>query len=145
VTGLLLPYLHNEHHVTKIGFAGFCFGGFVGYLISQLPGVLMCAAGIHSSIRIFNMHGSNEAEATLKVTCPQMLLQAGNDNANGKPGSEVHQLLSSLPFGDACVLREFPDMLHGWALRGDINDPIVARDVQLAINLVVEFLNTHVR
>jgi dienelactone hydrolase len=146
ITEQILPYLRNECHITdNIGFVGFCFGGYVAYLASQVSGLLRCAIGVHSSIRIFNMHGSNEQEATMKVTCPQMLLQASNDNLSGKPGSDVQDILASKPFGEQCVLREFPDMLHGWVLRGDVSVPAVARDVQIAFQLILEFLYAHVK
>jgi dienelactone hydrolase len=145
VNDLILPYLRQQCNILKIGFAGYCYGGYVAYLVSQQENILSCAAGCHSSIRIFNLHGSNETEATIKVTCPQMLLQAGNDNPSGKVGSEVHQILSSKPFGDKCVLQEFPEMLHGWVPRGDLSDPKVVRDVTEAMRLVIEFLNTHMQ
>eukprot|EP01036_Dinobryon_divergens_P022339 gene22339-30584_t len=142
-TTKILPFLQNECQATSISCVGFCFGGYVAYLISQLKDCLTCAAGVHSSIRIFNFHGSNESAATRLVTCPQMLLQAGNDNANGKPDSEVHEILSSLPFGTKCVLREFPEMAHGWVLRGDISNPAIAEGVTDAMRLVVEFITAN--
>jgi len=141
-TSLILPFL-QEQGIAKIAFAGFCFGGYVAYLVSQLEGGLTCALGVHSSIRIFNFHGSNENEATRLVTCPQMLIQAGNDSPDGKPGSEVETILLSKPFGASCVLKEFPDMVHGWTLRGDLTDEKVARDVALTMDLIMQFLNTH--
>ncbi len=142
---LILPHIQRDSGIEKIGFAGFCFGGYVGYLLSQQPGVLLCCAGIHSSIRIFYMHGSNESEATTKVTCPQMILQAGNDNPAGKPNSEVHEILLTKPFGGQCVLKEFEEMLHGWVLRGDLSNPAVERDVYLAMDMTMDFLTTHVK
>ncbi|RYG65532.1 hypothetical protein EON64_11715 [archaeon] len=142
-TDLLLPFLRGDCGATHVAFAGFCFGGYVAYLYSQLPGALCCAAGAHSSIRIFNMHSSNEREATAKVTCPQMLLQAANDSPSGKPASDVHELLASMPFGDRCVLREFPDVLHGWLPRGDLSQAHVRRDVQEAMRLIVSFLHNN--
>ena len=72
-----------------------------------------------------------------------MILQAGNDNENGKPGSEVETILKSLPFGDQCVLKEYPNMLHGWLPRGDLSKPEVVREVTDAMRLIKEFLTVH--
>jgi dienelactone hydrolase len=132
----------KKQKVSRMGFCGFCFGGYAAFIASQ-TGLLDCAIGVHSSIKIFNFHGSNELEAADKCTCPQMLLQASNDAENTKPGGEVDKFLATKPFGSECVFREFKDMLHGWVPRGDLSDPAVHRDVDESMSTIVGFLNEH--
>ena len=73
-----------------------------------------------------------------------MLLQAGNDPENTKPGGAVHQALQQhLGFGSKCVVEEFPDMKHGWLPRGDLSQPAVSRDVAAAMKKVLAFLHQH--
>lgn len=134
----ILPFF-KERNIAKIGCLGFCFGGYVSFLLSQTNQVL-CGIGCHTSIKIFNMYETNEIEAAEKILCPQMILQASNDLPNTKPGGEVHLALSRLPFGNHCVVQEFEEVLHGWVPRGNLNDPVVARNVAVAMKLVIDFL-----
>lgn len=104
-----------------------------------------CGVGIHSSIKIFNFHNSTETEAAASLRCPQMLLQASNDPDNTKQGGDVYAVLQSLPIGGACVMREFPQVQHGWVPRGDLSDPVVSQNVRAAMDLSRAFLNEHLR
>jgi dienelactone hydrolase len=137
----VVPFLRSLG-VTRIGCVGFCFGGHVAFLASQMDS-FSCGIAAHSSLKAMKMHGSSEVKAALAVKCPQMILQAGNDPENTKPGGEVHQALSSLPFGASCVVEEFPDMLHGWMTRGDLTQENVVRDVGLGMARIMAFLEDH--
>ena len=141
LNGLVVPYLRSQG-VVKIAYAGYCFGGYVSFLGCQDENI-SCGVGVHSALRIFNSHCSNEATAASAVKCPQMLLQAGNDPENTKPGGEVHKVLLSLPVGPECVVREFPDVSHGWVTRGNLEDGVVAENVKCAMQMTVEFINKH--
>ena len=45
--------------VKRQAFVGFCFGGFAAAVAGQ-TGVFSCVVGIHSSLKIFKLHGSSE-------------------------------------------------------------------------------------
>ena len=45
--------------------------------------------------------------------------------------------------GDMVEIVEFPDMRHGWTVRGDLTDPIVERDVKKAFNIVLAFFHKY--
>jgi dienelactone hydrolase len=145
--GIVLPYLLAQG-VTRTGLVGFCFGGYVALLASASQRLdLMCAAGVHSSAKIFNLapgaaQGA-DVEAASKVLCPQMMIQAGNDADNTKPGGAIEEALNMrshrLEYG-ASTFVEFPDMIHGWVLRGDLGNELVRRDVAAAMGHVVSFL-----
>ena len=48
-------------------------------------------------------------------------------------------------FGSSCVLRSYPDMMHGWMVRGDMRDQAVNNAAMAAFNALKGFLNTHVK
>jgi dienelactone hydrolase len=130
--------------VKRQGMAGFCFGGFAALIASQ-TGAFSCVAGIHASLKIYKFHGSTELAEVEKCACPMMLLQAENDLPNTKPGGEVEALLKAKPFGSECVYKEFSEMAHGWVPRGDLKNPAVKRDVGMAMEMIVSFMDKHVR
>lgn len=134
----------EQLEIFSVGVVGTCFGGYVGFLAATTDKV-KAVVGIHSSIRIFNFHGSNEIAAASKVTCPQMLLQAGNDPTNTKPGGEVEAALASNSLALNSVIREFKDMTHGWMIRGDLSNGAVERDTKETMSLTNEFLNKYVQ
>jgi hypothetical protein len=35
---------------------------------------------------------------------------------------------------------EFPEMIHGWTVRGDVSKPEVERDVEGALDLTIDFI-----
>jgi hypothetical protein len=90
-----------------------------------------------------NLFGSPEVEQAEALKCPQLILPAGNDPDNLKAGGDVQRVLLSKPFGEDCEIHEFPDMKHGWVVRGDLNDPLCARDVKLALDMATEYLKKH--
>ena len=63
-------------------------------------------------------------------------MPAGGDAAAVFPGGLGQQVL-----GDKLEIIEFPDMKHGWTVRGDMSDPVVARDVKKAIQDTMAFLS----
>ncbi len=68
-----------------------------------------------------------------------MVLTAGSDATNLKEKGELIRILKSKEFGSAVKTVDFPEMAHGWVSRGDITDPVVARDLKIAIDMTLEF------
>jgi hypothetical protein len=66
--------------------------------------------------------GGNEAELTKKVKCPAFLYPAGNDVPNIKAGGELVQILQDKFGSGQAGTQEFPEMLHGWVVRGDLTN-----------------------
>jgi len=46
---------------------------------------------------------------------------------------------------DKLTIVPFPDMKHGWTIRGDMNDEAVHRDVIQAVTFMTEFFIKHVK
>ena len=72
------------------------------------------------------------------IKCPQLYLPSENDSETVKKDGLSKQIL-----GDALEIVEFPDMKHGWTIRGDLNEKYVDRDVKKAFNLVLSFFKKY--
>ena len=72
------------------------------------------------------------------MKCPQMFMPAEGDHENTYPDG-----LGKKVMGDALEIVTFPDMKHGWSVRGDMNDPKVERDVKKAFNLALAFFRKY--
>ncbi len=53
--------------------------------------------------------------------------------------------LSRSILGDKLRIVEFPEMTHGWTVRGDLSDPKVAKDTKAAIEEAFKFVEQHMR
>ena len=127
----------------KVAGVGFCWGGyFVAHLAAAGGARVSSIASAHPSIQIAGVHGEYAAALCRAVACPSLLLPAGNDDKAlyGEEGS----LVAALKEGNAAsAMRVFPDVTHGWTTRGDITDAAVARDTQIALDLMLDFTEKH--
>uniref|UniRef100_A0A2P2I639 Protein AIM2-like n=1 Tax=Hirondellea gigas TaxID=1518452 RepID=A0A2P2I639_9CRUS len=137
----VIPFL-EKNGCTKIGMIGFCWGGWVNFHASASDKIT-CAVSCHPSVQMEGMFGSNEVELARKIKCPQVLMPAGGDPDNLKPGGEVVKVLEAASFGKDCVFHPFPEMNHGWVCRGDVSKPEVQRDVKAALEIAINFFGKH--
>jgi dienelactone hydrolase len=121
----VIPYLHSKG-VKKIGALGFCFGAKMVIHACSHP-ELSAGAGIHPSFLT-----PEDAE---KATTPMLLLPAGND----PPIEPIKAVFDKKPFAKDCVFKTYPEMKHGWSVRGELSDPAIARDAADAISLTIDF------
>lgn len=76
---------------------------------------MQCGVNCHPSLRLEpGFYGGTEVAMAEKVTCPQLLLSAGNDPENVREGGEVMKVLAGKDFGGDCECKDFADMEHGW-------------------------------
>ena len=91
---------------------------------------------------IFTFHkailGEEEKTCLKDIKCPQLYLPSEHDSETVKKDGLSKQIL-----GDALEIVEFPDMKHGWTIRGDLNEKNVDRDVKKAFNLVLSFFKKY--
>lgn len=125
---------------TKFAAVGFCWGSYVIFKLSA-TGKISAGASCHPSTRIGPLL-FEEAEEDLAraVKCPQLLLPAGNDPENLKEGGELVNIVRGK--GLQCVTTEYPDMVHGWVIRGDASIENVKRDVRKAVDEVTAFFRS---
>ena len=67
-----------------------------------------------------------------------MFLPSQSDPASVKPNGLGKQVLCN-----GFEIIEFPDMRHGWTVRGDLAAPAIERDVKKAFNLVLAFFGKY--
>ena len=107
----------NGRGITKIGHLGTCWGAWAGFHTAA-SGKLSCGVNCHPSVQLEGMFGGSDLALAETVKCPQMMLPAGGDNDNTKPGGEMQAIFDKQPWGSDCVYQEFPEMEHGWVPRG---------------------------
>lgn len=83
------------------------------------------------------LHGGSSAELCSKVQRPILLLPAGNDPPRYREDGDIFKALHEVQPLSATI--EFPSMVHGWVPRGDISDPLVKHNIELAISLSSDF------
>jgi len=87
---------------------------------------------------IMGLLGEDEKQLLTKIGCPQLFMPAGADAESCKKGGLGEQVL-----GSNLEVTEFPDMQHGWTVRGDMTDPAIAKDVTKAVTETLEFFAKH--
>jgi dienelactone hydrolase len=128
---------------TSIGAVGFCWGAWAVFKLSA-TGKLDAGAGCHPSIGIGPLlFGEQESDIASAVKCPQLLCSAGNDPDYVKENGDLVNIVNGL--GYECRATEYPEMMHGWVIRGDATQENVARDVKAAIGEVSEFFGKHLK
>lgn len=138
----VVPFAKSKG-VTSIGLIGFCWGSYVLTHLSIAHPDFKAAVHPHPSFQIFAMLGEDGAAALHKVTNPQLYLPAGADAAGLKPNGELIEALKK-NLGDKVQSVEFPNMQHGWFVRGDLADSNIAADYQASFKLALEFFNKYV-
>ena len=100
---LIVPWIKLQApDATKLGCAGFCFGGWIigrilGYHKNQNNSgglQFQCGVGIHPSFQPNVLHGELPTTMAQRITKPILLLPAWND-IDMKPGTEVVNILES--------------------------------------------------
>lgn len=126
----------KDRGVTKMGIMGFCWGSFVVFKGCASGDFSVGVSPHPSHIKIAELLDAGDDFRTLAegVTCPQLLLPAAGDDAMYKPGSEMMAILEGKEgIGAAMESVEYPEMTHGWVIRGDLNEPAVVRDADDAL------------
>merc|ERR1711915_151736 len=141
---VVLPFLENrESGPLSIGLIGTCWGSYPVVLLSRFSDI-RCGISMHPSHdKLLPLSGQNETEVLSKIVAPQLFMIEGSYIGVGvrdsvKPGGIADQIL-----GDKIVIEEFPDMAHGWTVGGNMNDPKIARDVERAKTLALDFLKKY--
>lgn len=129
----------KEKGCTKIGGVGFCWGGWALFHGSGAGGDLACCAIPHPSCHLEGMFKGDPVALAGTVKCPCLMMPAGNDPDLYLPGTGA--VMGKLPAGSES--KPFPDMLHGWSIRGDLADAKVARDAKLVYEETEKYLQKY--
>lgn len=132
-----------DEGVEKVAGVGFCFGGWVlleaaNVIEEQLATDLVCCAVPHPSCHAV-LGNKGAVKKAGSAQCPMLMLPAGNDPDIYDPekGTFMAALKEKQPASHSIT---FPDMLHGWSIRGDLTDPKIDRDVKIVIDEVEKYI-----
>jgi len=137
---VLMPFLASRG-VERVAVVGWCWGA---WFVVKTGGTGRVVAGVapHPSYtKLSAANGEAEDAVLAAMGCPLLILPAGDDPESTKAGGANEKMLTAQ--GHECKVHEFPEMKHGFFSRGDITDPLVARDVQLAMATSIPFLNRY--
>jgi len=141
----LLPYARSVG-AEIFGAVGTCWGAS---LVTRLCsyGEFKAGASMHPATTaiIQTILNQDLYEILEEVQCPQLLITAGDDDKNEMKGGLAEKVWSVMKFGDACDYKTYPDMVHGWTVRGDVRDPRVENAARAAFNAVVGFLAANIK
>merc|ERR1719369_80160 len=119
-----------------------------GYMVMRLSAYTEFKAGVsfHPATTCVSVDLLNEKlyEVLDEVGCPQLVLTAGEDHPNEKPGGLAAKVWGVTPIGPDCELRVYQDMVHGWMTRGDIRDEMVNNAARAGFNSMLWFFATHI-
>ncbi len=141
-TAACMNYLKSEKGINQIGAMGFCWGGWAiakSYQAGNAP-FWQLVISPHPSFKIEPwVFGGDDVALMQSMTCPVLLMPAGNDPSYTKPDSREFQ---NIPNKESKSIM-FEDMVHGWTTRGDMTDPKVKRDVEAALTAALDFVQMH--
>ncbi|KAG9410915.1 hypothetical protein AC1031_018942 [Aphanomyces cochlioides] len=129
----VVRHYQSAYKLDKIAAMGYCWGAWIVAKYSSVPSnVLVAGIGFHPARRIEDLfHGRGSAAKIAEtILVPQFFLPGGNDPPYLKSGQEADKTLQAR--GIPARVRDFPQVLHGWVNRGDLNDPVVAEGFRAA-------------
>ncbi|RLN47171.1 hypothetical protein BBJ28_00015906 [Nothophytophthora sp. Chile5] len=139
-----LAYLQSEAGAEAVSSYGYCWGAWIGAVqCGQDTPVLKGHVSFHPSWKAENtVHGEGAVEKLAeRITVPQLLLASGNDDEFVREGGSVEKILKAKSeIGELCRVVDFPDMIHGWVNRGDLNDPATKAGVDKAWGEAIKFM-----
>lgn len=147
----VIPFLKSKigNDQKKIGAIGFCWGCYIAFQACadvQQQDTIAATALFHPTFQLNSAFPNADPESkdiAQQVKCPTLLIPAGNDpEFVGPTGSIMTILQQSSPTSKSIVLS---DMQHGFVNRGDVTDPNVKRDVQIALQHAIDFFTEHVK
>jgi len=134
---IVFPFAKSKG-ATSFGALGTCWGSYMVLRECAYDQFKAGASWHPSHTPIAGLLGEDEKELLSHIKCNQLFMPAGGDAENCKKGGLAEQVL-----GSKLEITEFPEMQHGWSVRGDMTDPAIARDVTKAVTETLEFFAKH--
>ena len=131
--------------VEKITLLGFCWGGWVGtHLLANEEDAknYTCLAIGHPSVHLEEYaFGKSIQDLFDRAQKPILMLPTiGDPDGYRENGSYYQSIKSRFPTSDTV---DFPDVNHGFIVRGDLADPVIKEAVEKALDLIMRFINAH--
>jgi dienelactone hydrolase len=129
---------------TTIGVMGFCYGGHPCCWASAENEDVVAGVVLHPSMQLEQFAFGGDCAALLQsVKCPFFLGPAGNDLPTWGDGGDFVNALKASAKGADFVYSLYPEMTHGWSVRGDVEDAAVKRDVEKVMGEAKAFFAKH--
>jgi len=141
----VLPYLETRLSAPlSIGLIGTCWGSYPVVFLSRFNNI-KCGISMHPSHPgLIALSGQDESEVLSKIVAPQLFMSEGiSFLPTGLPPSLYAGGLADQILGDKITIEKFDDMMHGWTVGGDLSNPNVAKGVEKAKKLALEFFAKH--
>ena len=135
---IVKSYAKDTLGCKTIGVIGTCWGTYAVLRMSEDVDIKAAVSMHPSHPSVLSILGETEETCLKDIKCPQLYLPSKGDADSVKKDGLSKQIL-----GDALEIVEFPDMKHGWTIRGDLNEKNVDRDVKKAFNLVLSFFKKY--
>ncbi|XP_075253646.1 uncharacterized protein LOC142345473 [Convolutriloba macropyga] len=142
-TKATIEYLKSEHKATTFAATGTCWGSWAIFHCCAEGVPLECGVNFHPSIRLEEMIGNDLMPLVNKVKVPQLMLPAGNDPENIKPGGEVIKAMEAN--GVTVEVKDYPKQIHGYMARADLSDAESVADIEDATRRAVAFLKKYLK
>lgn len=128
--------------ITKIAVVGFCYGGHPAcWASSEHPDIITCGVVFHPSMQLEQYaYGGSMTDLMKKIKCPFLFAPAGGDLPMFAEDGDFGEAVKASDKGSECVWKLYPEMVHGWTVRGDPSDPAIARDTESAIKEAASFM-----
>ena len=126
--------------VKSFGSVGTCWGSYLVMKYSSLPD-FKAGISIHPSHpKMCGVLEEIEEDLLKGVACKQLFMPAGNDPETVQSGGLGEKILK-----DNLTIESFPDMIHGWSMRGDLTDPTIKRDVDRTTDIYINFIKENMK
>jgi dienelactone hydrolase len=131
--------LKNTTNIKIVAVSGYCWGGTIAVLLAQKSNLIDCAMSAHPGG--LNLPGDVE-----KIINPiGFLLTTGKDFEIKEPQLNIIQeilLKKEKENGLIHLLKDYPTMFHGFAVRGNENDPNVSEARKDAYKVTYDFFKS---
>ena len=125
----------------KIGGMGFCWGAWAIAHLSAERKELLCAVVPHPSFQLEGFFNKEVMDLVQQIQCPILLCPAGNDPDRYRSNGDFYEcLVKKFP---ATRTEDFPDVKHGFSLRGDWSDSQVRECTDKVLALTEEYFKAN--
>jgi dienelactone hydrolase len=143
---VILPLVRTKTN-GKIGLLGFCWGGWAITRAAGIPGDLFaCGASPHASPHVQRLQadGPTMEEAMKLATCPIFYAPCWNDPPSLQNDGYYLKLLRENPKAKDSFAVYYPDQMHGFSVRGNIQDPKIKAGVDDVFQRVLEMYSKYI-
>ncbi|KAG1898557.1 dienelactone hydrolase [Suillus fuscotomentosus] len=130
----------KERGVTKFGATGYCFGGRYTFDLA-FDNVIQCSVVSHPSL----LKVPDDLEAYFTKSKAPLLINSCevDEKFPAEAQTQADEIFGDGKFAPGYKREYFPGCTHGFAVRGDIKDPLIKAGKEGSFKAAVEFFREH--